>query len=100
MTTTCPNCQQPVRAGAKFCGFCGASLMTALEVESTPLPAIQEEVKIGKAAIQAKATGSSSGKANQVVTTVAIILLFLVILISIVIRHWANVSVWLSQILP
>jgi hypothetical protein len=28
MPTPCPHCRRPVRLGAKFCGFCGASLLS------------------------------------------------------------------------
>jgi hypothetical protein len=29
MPTSCPHCRRPVRVGAKFCGFCGASLLSS-----------------------------------------------------------------------
>lgn len=100
MTTTCPNCQHPVRTGAKYCGFCGASLMAAVDVEAATLPAIQEPSREVKSTRQKSVKRASSGNTNRVVTSIAIILLFLVILLSIAIRHWAYVSTWLGQILP
>ena len=30
MTTTCPNCGQPVREGQRFCGACGTDVPAAL----------------------------------------------------------------------
>jgi hypothetical protein len=50
MPTICPNCQNPVRTGAKYCGFCGTSLMMTGEVETAPPAALQEQAGIQKAA--------------------------------------------------
>ena len=36
MPNTCPNCQRPVRTGAKFCGFCGTRLTPVNASPGTP----------------------------------------------------------------
>jgi hypothetical protein len=38
MPNTCPNCRRPVRVGAKFCGFCAASLTPMSPPAAAPVP--------------------------------------------------------------
>ena len=37
MPIPCPKCSQPTRTGAKYCGYCGTSVITATQAESQPL---------------------------------------------------------------
>lgn len=38
MINTCPKCRRPVRAGAKFCSFCAASLTATSPPAEVPVP--------------------------------------------------------------
>lgn len=37
MPNLCPKCDQPIRTGAKFCGYCGFSLVNTSQAEAQPL---------------------------------------------------------------
>ncbi|HEX9091709.1 MAG TPA: zinc ribbon domain-containing protein [Anaerolineales bacterium] len=100
MSTICPNCQRPVRAGAKYCGFCGSSLITAGEVNAFASPALPEQTDLDFDANPGKLPGSKYDKTSQTVALTAIILLFLVIIVALFIRYWPYISVWLNKIFP
>jgi hypothetical protein len=83
MPTICPNCLRPVRPDAKYCGYCGNSLIpgaqddgptelaTALDSESVKeLPEFKPEIK------------PSGSKVRRAVLMVIIILLCLVLLVA------------------
>lgn len=99
MPTICPNCLRPVRTNAKYCGFCGTSLISAAEVESVTAPALQNETELNLNSKQKKPPKSNQGKTSQVVTIIAFILLFLVIILALIVSHWSDISPLLGQIL-
>jgi hypothetical protein len=70
-----------------------------MEIQAAPLPALEERFLNEKAGKQKKTISYSAGRTNQVMTTTAIVLMFLIIMLSIAIRHWSNISPWLSQLL-
>jgi hypothetical protein len=83
MSTICPNCLRPVRADAKFCGFCGNNLNpTAHDDGPVALSVALESgnVKVNSTAQpQAKPSG---GKTRRRLLMVIIVLLCLVLLIA------------------
>jgi hypothetical protein len=83
MSTICPNCLRPVRPGAKFCGFCGSSLIAttqeagSVEQTATLTPGAGSQ----KPAIKPSAT-PKAGKGKRTALMVIITLLCLVLLIA------------------
>jgi len=100
MSATCPNCQRPVRAGAKYCGFCGSSLNSAGEVSAFTSTALREQVDMDLDAKTGRLPGPKYDKTSQTVALTAVILLFLVIIVALFIRYWPYITVWLNKIIP
>lgn len=99
MSTTCPNCNHPVRKDARYCGFCGTDLMPTAEVKPTAPPAKPEKTAANQTSIAQKKSKPKRFQTSQVVTFVAIILLFLVIFLSVVCRYWSEISQGLIQMI-
>ena len=100
MSATCPNCHRPVRAGAKYCGFCGTSLSSAGEVDALASTTLPEQVDLDLDTKSGRLPGPKYDKTSQTVALTAIILLFLVIIVSLFIRYWPYIAVWLNKIIP
>lgn len=100
MSTICPNCQRPVRAGAKYCGFCGKFLDSVVEGNAFTSATLPEQVDLNLDAKSGKLPGLKYDKTSQTVGLTAIILLFLVIIVALFIRYWPYISVWLNKIIP
>lgn len=100
MSTICPNCQHPVRAGAKYCGFCGVALNLPGSVDAAASITIQEQADTKLNSTSVNKPGSLAGRSGREVSFVAIILLFLVIIVALVIRYWPEIVTWMNQILP
>jgi hypothetical protein len=99
MSKTCPNCNHSVRPDARYCGFCGANLTTAVETSpSTPLFK-QNITGSTQNSIQPKPTKAKRFTTSQMVTFIAIILLFLLITASVICRYWSEISQALVQLL-
>jgi hypothetical protein len=83
MATICPNCLRPVRAEAKFCGFCGNSLNpTAYDAGPVALTAALEgDSSKEKSTTQPQAKPNGS-KTKRTVLMVIIVLLCLVLVIA------------------
>jgi len=100
MHTICPNCLRPVRAGAKYCGFCGTSLSSNGEGNARVTAALQSNVDTDLKSKGSKLPGPTYESASRSVAVTAIILLFLVIIVALIIRYWPDILVWIDQILP
>ncbi len=99
MSTVCPTCNHRNRKDANYCGFCGTNLTAVAESK----PATQSS-KAEKAVLSQNTTGRKQPKpkrfkTSQVVTTIAIVLLFLIIIVSVISRYWSEVSQVLVQLL-
>ena len=99
MPTICPNCQHAVRTGAQFCGFCGTSLISAPVVETIASPGFPEKDSSNLNAKPGKQSKSRRFRTSQVVVTISIILLFLVIILSVLVRYWSEIPALLGQLL-
>ena len=83
MSTICPNCLRPVRADAKFCGYCGNSLHP-MAPDDGPV-ALTAPLQGGTAkeiATVQPQSKTSEGKTKRRVLMVIIVLLCLVLLIA------------------
>jgi len=100
MSTICPNCQHPIRAGAKYCGFCGVALNLPGEADTAASITTQEQADIKLNSRSVNKPGSPASRSGREVSFVAIILLFLVIIVALVIRFWPEIVTWMNQILP
>jgi hypothetical protein len=98
MTTICPNCSRPQRKEAKFCGFCGASLAPAAAVKPVTTPA-KDKAGTGVVSEQQKPPKPKRFTSSQKVTYGAIILLFLLIILSVICRYWSEIAQSLVQML-
>lgn len=87
MPAICPNCLRPVRADAKFCGFCGTSFATAKVVEAIPLESLDEAImeEIPAAPEQPKPTRK---QVRRTVLILVIVLLCLVLVAAFVVHFW------------
>ncbi len=81
MPTICPNCLRPVRADAKYCGYCGSTLdpisqdaASAVSLASSTLPAD------GETSGPRAQPGRKSRNLRRTLLIVIIILLCLVLL--------------------
>jgi uncharacterized membrane protein YvbJ len=99
MSSTCPNCNHPVRKGAKYCGFCGTNLTSSAEVKIAAPPNKQEKTGTSPDSKGQKQPKLKRFRTSQVVTVVAIILLFLLIILSVICRYWSEISQTLVQLL-
>lgn len=83
MPTICPNCLRPVRTDAKFCGYCGNSLMPA-EPSDGPvaLTAALDSESVQEFPPFKPQTKPSGGKVRRTVLMVIIVLLCLVLLVA------------------
>ncbi len=83
MPTICPNCLRPVRAGAKYCGFCGTNLNPTAH-DATP--AVVAATLQGEAAHENTAaspqTKPSGGKTRRSALMIIILLLCIVLLVA------------------
>jgi hypothetical protein len=93
MPTICPNCLQPVRAEARYCGFCGSNLNpAALDEASAVLPVPKKEqdsAQEGKPKVKPKA---DSAIVRRRILIFIIILLLLVLLATFIIHFWPQIS--------
>ncbi|OGN91126.1 MAG: hypothetical protein A2Y88_00230 [Chloroflexi bacterium RBG_13_48_10] len=99
MPITCPNCNHSVRKDARYCGFCGTNLMPSAEVKPAVAPAKSEKTVVNQNLKPQKQSKPKRFKTSQMVTIVAIILLFLVVILSVVCRYWSEISEGLVQLL-
>ncbi len=100
MHTICPNCLRPVRAGAKYCGYCGTQLNSITEAKlAVPFA---DEGQVGGAAetTTSQLPGPTYDRTGRAVSFAAIVLLFLVIVVSLIIRFWPDILLWLGRIIP
>jgi hypothetical protein len=99
MSKICPNCLRPVRTGANYCGFCGASLIPATRGVSTAAPsiALNNTVADVRSTTNAQPNPKRS-KARRPWVITPIILLFLVILLALIVRFWPEITAYLGQI--
>jgi len=100
MSKICPNCLRPVRTGANYCGFCGASLIPASRNVST---AAQFILQNNTGADVSSATNvqpnPKRNKTRRPWVITPIILLFLVIILALIVRFWPEITVYLGQII-
>jgi hypothetical protein len=99
MSTICPNCSRPQRKDAKYCGFCGASLTPAKEAKPVTTPAKQDNTGTGQVLVQQKPSKPKRFTTSQKVTYGAIILLFLLIIMSVICRYWSEIAQSVVQML-
>jgi predicted nucleic acid-binding Zn ribbon protein len=99
MSINCPNCNHPVRKDARYCGFCGTDLMPPAEVKPAAPPAKSQKAGSNQTSIAQKKSKPKRFQTSQVVTFVAIILLFVVIILSVVCRYWSEISQGLIQLI-
>jgi hypothetical protein len=99
MSITCPNCNHSVRKDARYCGFCGVNLVLPAEVKTALVPAKSDKIDANQIIKPQKQSKPKRFKTSQLVTMVAIILLFLVVILSVVCRYWSEISSGLVQLL-
>jgi len=99
MSITCPNCNHSVRKDARYCGFCGANLVSPAEVKTAVVPAKSDKIVANQNTKPQKQSKSKRFTTSQLVTMIAIILLFLVVILSVVCRYWSEISEGLVQLL-
>lgn len=99
MSTICPNCSRPQRKDAKYCGFCGASLTPPAAVKPIAQPAKQDKTGTGAVSEPQKPPKPKRFTTSQKVTYGAIILLFLLIIMSVICRYWSEIAQSLVQML-
>ncbi len=106
MTTICPNCLRPLRSNAKYCGYCGASLIPNTHVDTTTMQAtaLQSNVVEENASAPAQSKPRSKRNIRRVILIVLIILLVLVLLVAFLAHYWPsiipNISTFFSSLLP
>ena len=99
MSTNCPNCSRPQRKGAKFCGFCGASLTPAKDISPVAPPIKQDPADPVQVPPTQKPPKPQRFTTSQKVTYGAIVLLFLLISMSILCRYWTEIAQAFVQML-
>ena len=99
MSTTCPNCNHSVRKDARYCGYCGADLNPPVMPPPVIVPARAEKSPASQNLKTQIAAKPKRFQTSQVVTMVAIFLLFLVVILAIVCRYWSDISQELMQLL-
>ncbi|OGN94345.1 MAG: hypothetical protein A2Y88_01085 [Chloroflexi bacterium RBG_13_48_10] len=93
MPTICPNCLHPLRTNAKFCGYCGTSLIPNTRADAITLQASPQEVDTIKENTSPPAQSKPKSKKNirRIVLIVLIILLCLVLLVAFLVHYWPNI---------
>ena len=97
MSTICPNCSRPQRKDAKFCGYCGASLTPVVAAKTVAAPVIQTNSGAGQLTSTSKPPKPKRFTTSQKVTYGAIVLLFLLIIMSVICRYWSEIAQSLVQ---
>jgi hypothetical protein len=83
MPTICPNCLRPVRADAKFCGYCGSALApTAHDDGPVQMTAALNKASFTKEPVYKPEVKPKGGKTRRTVLMVIIVLLCLVLLFA------------------
>ena len=83
MPTICPNCLRPVRAGAKYCGFCGTNLNPTAQDDSPAVVAATLQGEVVPANPAASPDVKPGGrKTRRTVLMVIILLLCIVLLVA------------------
>ncbi len=92
MPTICPNCLHPLRTNAKFCGYCGTSLIPNTRADAMTLQASAQEVDMNDENTSPPEQSRPKGKKNirRIVLIVLIILLCLVLLVAFLVHYWPN----------
>ncbi|PWB51545.1 MAG: hypothetical protein C3F13_14005 [Anaerolineales bacterium] len=100
MPTICPNCLQPVRTEARYCGFCGSNLNpAALDEASAVLPVAQTQHDIPQAGKPKAKPKADRALVRRRILIFIIILLILVLLATFVIHYWPQISQSASSII-
>jgi zinc-ribbon domain len=83
MPTICPNCLRPVRADAKFCGYCGSGLaLNSHDDGPEQMTATIDKASFTKEPVYKPQPKPKGAKARRTVLMVIIILLCLVLLLA------------------
>lgn len=83
MPTICPNCLRPVRADAKFCGYCGNGLVpTAPDDGPVQMTAALGKESFTKEPVYKPQPKPKGGRARRTVLMAIIVLLCLVLLFA------------------
>ena len=106
MPTICPNCLRPLRTNAKYCGYCGASLLPNAHADTMTLQASAQESEMIDENSTLPVQSKPKGKKNirRIVLIVLIILLCLVLLVAFLAHYWPtiipNLGSYIPSILP
>jgi hypothetical protein len=93
MPTICPNCLHPLRTNAKYCGYCGTSLIPNARADAITLQASPQQGDMINENTTSPAQSRPKNKKNirRIVLIVLIILLCLVLLAAFVVHYWPNI---------
>jgi hypothetical protein len=100
MSTICPNCLRPVRPEAKFCGFCGISLVPVTSEElPAALPSEKPQNSVKQEAITQPKPKRSREQTRRSVLIAIVILLCMVLLAAFLIHYWPTITLYIGSII-
>ncbi len=93
MPTICPNCLRSLRTNAKYCGYCGTSLIPKTQADVATLQASPQAGDTINENTTAPEPSKPNSKKNirRMVLIVLIILLCLVLLVAFLVHYWPNI---------
>ena len=87
MPMNCPNCQRPVRPGAKYCGYCGYILDLSVTSDAD-VNASTRDAAIKSEASRQSDPKSKRAKTRRTVLILLILVLFLVLILAFLFHYW------------
>ncbi len=98
MPTICPNCLRPVRAEARYCGYCGSNLNpAALDEASADLTILETNADSSQGKKPKAKTKAAPGVIRRRILIAIVILLCLVLLATFVIHYWPLINSYASS---
>ena len=97
MPTICPNCLRPVRAEARYCGYCGSNLNpAALDDASADLTVLETNADSSQVKKPKAKPKAEPGVIRRRILIAIVILLCLVLLATFIIHYWPLISSYAS----